>query len=641
MNLDYNNLLNSSGFLNYPELSKEVFKGMNNPSVKIILKKDYTKNTLNLFNRIIFCFNSIIHKLYNNLSVSYSANFERIKADVLKKNGLDLDYFLHSNAFLNLPEISKLVFDLIKQPNFKFLVPKQQNNVPDDSFMNRIYFVYSSIQHNLWLTFSSSYCNKFKTAATKVSDAITSKINKQTDKIKKQKEKEDKKDKLKENNFVKSTNEKYLEINLKQEEFKNTKVSTEKLAEQIELITKKTSPEHLDIEKKGKEKDHIKLEISKNEKKMDALTSEISNLDKEISNLHEGVNGLKSDQSNSFLNIFKNEEGKTQLANNIKAQEASLEIKKNNLTEKTTELNTLISSTKVLKKEFNKIPKKIKNIEIKIDEKLKSSKQEHAEKTKRLNLLTNFLNDLQNDFKEHLLEDENKSLYDSLVKRDKPAFSEPEMVFINELINGKTKETDTKTETKKPETPENKPEKKIDLPLKPEIIKTAACCIVEKFKQFNPKLSTILESFLSRFNEKDILSFDEKDGNFSIKLQKTLKLWVSRTTDADPEGGSILLFGMQTLVEGKINEKNIQFTNGFEVYCKSNWPLGLLTANVYSFSEKNQDQFDLTAGKIGFTKSETLSIADTINKWKSPKLAEVVVGDHVHFLNEKLVKVAF
>lgn len=163
--------------------------------------------------------------------------------------------------------------------------------------------------------------------------------------------------------------------------------------------------------------------------------------------------------------------------------------------------------------------------------------------------------------------------------------------------------------------------------------------IISEF--IHPNMAKIWETFFSNFESDKIVAwnFSEKTGHFTIHLKNPLKFWIpaSKTTSNDPRPGSILIFGINNKVEGRLNtdKKSIDFTHGFKIYCK--YKIGFLTipvmVDVYSFAYKNEDNVIFEAGKAGVSEKRSKSLDKYLTSWANP--SNVVSGDHELYLKIK------
>ena len=157
----------------------------------------------------------------------------------------------------------------------------------------------------------------------------------------------------------------------------------------------------------------------------------------------------------------------------------------------------------------------------------------------------------------------------------------------------------------------------------------------------HPNMAKIWKTFFSNFDQDKIVrwSFSEKTGAFSIILKSPLKFWVpaSKANSAEPRPGSILIFGINNKVEGRLNseKKSMEFTTGFNIYCR--YKMGFLTipimVDVYNFTYKNEDLIILEAGKAGISEKRNKSLEKYLVAWENKE--HVVQGDYEAFLKLK------
>ncbi len=175
-----------------------------------------------------------------------------------------------------------------------------------------------------------------------------------------------------------------------------------------------------------------------------------------------------------------------------------------------------------------------------------------------------------------------------------------------------------------------------------EEVNTAKTEALEKISEFvHPHIAEIWKNFFSNFDQDKIVSwnFSEKTGQFSMTLKSPLKFWIpaSKNATSEPRPGSILIFGMNNKVEGRLNQqkKSIEFSKGFNIFCK--YKIGFFTVpimvDVYSFTYKNRDVIILEAGKGGIAEKRSKSLDKYLNSWSEPN--HVVLGDYEAYLNLK------
>lgn len=159
-------------------------------------------------------------------------------------------------------------------------------------------------------------------------------------------------------------------------------------------------------------------------------------------------------------------------------------------------------------------------------------------------------------------------------------------------------------------------------------------------KKISPDMAKIWETYLANFDEQAVRywSYSERTGNFSVELNQPLKLYIPpRPKKDEPPSGSILIFGLNGFVKGKLdaNLRNIQFDEGFYVYTK--YKMGFLTlpvtAQIFNFTYLDHANIQIEAGKGGVTQKRLKSTNDYLKAWNSPH--NVVNGDHVVFLEKR------
>lgn len=158
--------------------------------------------------------------------------------------------------------------------------------------------------------------------------------------------------------------------------------------------------------------------------------------------------------------------------------------------------------------------------------------------------------------------------------------------------------------------------------------------------KISPDMAKIWETYLANFDEKAVKgwSYSEHSGNFFVELNQPLKLYIPPKPKKDePASGSILIFGLNGSVRGKIdaNLRNIQFDEGFYVYTK--YKMGFLTlpvtAQIFNFTYLDRANIQIEAGKGGITQKRLKSTNDYLKAWNSPH--NVVHGDHSAFLEKR------
>lgn len=166
--------------------------------------------------------------------------------------------------------------------------------------------------------------------------------------------------------------------------------------------------------------------------------------------------------------------------------------------------------------------------------------------------------------------------------------------------------------------------------------------ILEKISEYiAPEMAEIWKTFFSNYESDKIIEwkFSDNTGFFSIRLKSPMKLWVpaSKASSSEPRPGSILIFGLNNKVEGRLNyeKKSIEFQKGFQIFCK--YKLGFLKVpimvEVYSFSYKNRDSIILEAGKGGMSEKRSRPLEKYLLSWGQKD--HVVYGDHENYLNQK------
>lgn len=165
--------------------------------------------------------------------------------------------------------------------------------------------------------------------------------------------------------------------------------------------------------------------------------------------------------------------------------------------------------------------------------------------------------------------------------------------------------------------------------------------MIETFStKISPDMAKIWETYLSNFNEQAVKrwSYSEATGHFFVELHEPLKLYIPPKPKKDePQSGSILIFGLNRCVKGKLDSKtkNIQFDEGFCIYTK--YKMGFLTlpitAQVFNFTYLDHANIQIEAGKGGVTQKRLKSTKDYLKAWNSPH--NVVTGDHASFLEKR------
>lgn len=160
-------------------------------------------------------------------------------------------------------------------------------------------------------------------------------------------------------------------------------------------------------------------------------------------------------------------------------------------------------------------------------------------------------------------------------------------------------------------------------------------------EKVHPNMAKIWETFFSNFEQDKIIAwhFSEETGHFSIQLKSPLKFWVpaSKSQIKEPRPGSILIFGPNNKVEGRLNpsKRKIEFSKGFQIYCK--YKIGFftmpITVDVYNLTYQNEQMITLEAGFAGFSEKRGKSLEKFLSTWFNPD--NVVTGDYEPYLNRK------
>jgi len=159
-------------------------------------------------------------------------------------------------------------------------------------------------------------------------------------------------------------------------------------------------------------------------------------------------------------------------------------------------------------------------------------------------------------------------------------------------------------------------------------------------RTISPDMAKIWDTYLANFDEQAVhrWSYSEHTGNFFIELRQPLKLYIPPKPKKDePPSGSILIFGLNGFVKGKLDShlRNIQFDEGFYVYTK--YKMGFLTlpvtAQIFNFTYLDHANIQIEAGKGGITQKRLKSTNDYLKAWNSPH--HVVNGDHAAFLEKR------
>ncbi len=682
--MNFQQLLDSNDFLYYPKLSSDIFKAMESFDGVVVLDPLYDEATSNLA-KIGILFKACIHTLCLNLSPYYSARFEQVKANILKRDIIHFNYFEKNNAFLNVPEISNLVFTLMNDPQTEWTIPKQP--LPNEKTLyNRIAFAFASLRHTINLKLFPSFSKKFYDTTKNITDIIQ---RKKENKIIKAQEKEEKaiKDlenynkakaslisKLKNTNKIvmdgqKKIEETRMQLNLLEDPSNNNFPS------QIE-INKKT----LEIEKiekiisLDKEIEKINILNETYEKTIKGIKDKISKITNEFTYTTRIHLGIAIDQTtidelkvyNETLIEHEEELGISKKNSDCKLQELF------NLKKDEVHLNKIDSQ-----KKLNKLKNEIEEIKKQLDSDLKEKRNKIFKLNAKLKTKKSKVKNNEELLKRYI--ENEKELYDKLIAETPDIFS-PEIEAVQSAEKADTlgikilANEDQTIENKEPiekepiekEPIEKEPiEKELikNVPIKTEdrvyhstnpfaqdipLIETKAEPILTKkiellniFDSYNKPVSKIVESFLSRFPEDDILSVKKVNDEFKIYIKKPMKLWVPKIDLDDPIGGSILIFENEFHV--KPFSKGFHFTKGFLVYSQVT-KLGiskLMTANIYNILENQPNNFTIEAGMDIFlvgrqAEQRAIKFDQTIERWGSSNISEVVEGDHVEFLNKKL-----
>jgi hypothetical protein len=157
----------------------------------------------------------------------------------------------------------------------------------------------------------------------------------------------------------------------------------------------------------------------------------------------------------------------------------------------------------------------------------------------------------------------------------------------------------------------------------------------------HPSMAKIWNTFFSNFDPDKITdwNFSEKTGLFVLRLKSPLKFWIpaSKNNLNEPRPGSILIFGINNKVTGRLNhqKRSIEFDQGFNIYCK--YKMGFFTipmmVDVYSFTYKNDEIIIVEAGKAGVSEKRSKSLEKYLSAWFNPN--NVIVGDYEVYLNHK------
>ena len=155
----------------------------------------------------------------------------------------------------------------------------------------------------------------------------------------------------------------------------------------------------------------------------------------------------------------------------------------------------------------------------------------------------------------------------------------------------------------------------------------------------HPNMAKIWEAFFSNFDQDDITAwnFSEETGQFSITLKKPLQFFVpaSKSQSKEPRPGSILVFGSDNKVEGRLNrfKKDIEFFKGFQIHCK--YKIGFIslpvTVDVYHLTYQNDEMIVLEAGRAGLSEKRGKSLEKYLVTWFNPD--NVVTSDFDAYLN--------
>lgn len=679
--MDFQTLLDSNQFLNYPKLSTDIFNALNVPDGVVVLDANYTTSN-GLFAKIRLLFNSIIHKLRLNLSASYSTRFEQVKAGILNRDITHYNYFEKSNAFLNVPKISKLIFKVMNKPD-KNIVPSENLAPNTNTLYNRITFALSSLRHNINLKISNNYVTKFTNASNKISNAIKlnkiiaiSKTNRKQKKIDskqiklatKQKEAESKT-----NDFICALNKRCEHSHDANNNITKLKLEISELEKQLEVFNEGFTLTHQEVTNKKQTLEKIEGKSSENEILIEKLEKTVNEIKTVIDNLEKTIisqkNSLKAFQEELVSVIYKCEVEAAKLFNrplnrdlpkeleiiseNLKNNEGVLKSYQTQHIDETEKLRACKNNKKSFAKEIKTFEKEIEKLNELILSEANHIQEKIIELTEELENEKCKLQSSKKAISGYIKI--NQTIFDTVRKISdngldpilKTLFDEEKNEQISIIPTAqKIEEIKEQLLPKKPiesviniEKSEFIVEPEIEN-IKVEKPKTKHSEIIDFFNTYNKPVSALLTSFLSRFPEEDVLDIIKKDNEFVIHLKKPMQLWVPQKDINDPVGGSILLFGIENEVQGKLSNNGFVFTKGFEIYSKhQTW--GLVTPNIYSILEEKPGLFAIEAGmNVPFlgkqAETRPIQLAELTKIWGSAEISEVVQGSYIDFLNRKL-----
>jgi len=664
--MNFQQLLDSNDFLYYPKLSSDIFKAMESSDGIVVLDPHYDEADSHLA-KIGILFKACIHTLCLNLSPFYSERFEQVKANILKRDIIHFNYFEKNNAFLNVPEISNLVFTLMNEADKKWAISVKP--LPNEkTFYNRIAFAFASLRHSINLKLFSSYSKKFYDTTKSITDI--SQRRKENKIIKAQ----EKKEKIIKDQEIYNKAKDYLISELK----KTNKIvaddqkKIEEIKMQLDLLedpSNSDSPAQLEILKKT-------FEIEKIEKII-ALDKEIDKI-KTLNETHEEtIRGIKdkiSKITNEFTYITRNRLGLTINQTTIDElkvydetlieHEMELGISRKTMDSKLQELFNLKKDEVHLnkiesQKKINKLKNEIEEIKKQVDSDLKEKRNEIFKLNAKLKTKKSKVKNNEELLKRYI--ENEKELYDKLIA-EKPDIFFPEIeneikiaekaaaigieILANEDQTIEKKEAVDKEPIKNEERVYHSTnpfaQNIIQIEPKAEPILSKKTELLNILTSYNKSVSKVLESFLSRFPEDNILSVNKLNDELKIKLNKPMKLWVPKIDLDDPIGGSILIFENEFHV--KLLSIGFLFTKGFLVYSQvTKFGISkLMTANIYNILENQPNNFTIEAGMDIFmvgrqAEQRKILLDQTIERWGSPNISEVLEGDHVEFLNKKLL----
>lgn len=665
--MNFQQLLDSNDFLYYPKLSSDIFNAMEKPEGIVVLDPHYDEADSHLA-KIGILFKACIHTLCLNLSPFYSERFEQVKANILKRDIIHFNYFEKNNAFLNVPEISNLVFTLMNKADKKWAISVKP--LPNEkTFYNRIAFAFASLRHTINLKLFSSYSKKFYDTTKNITEII-------------RKEKQDK---------MNEAQEKEARIIRKNERYEKAKASlishlkaknkivldeTKRIDElkiKLSLLegpnVDNNHPSKIEIDNKNLEIEKIKKQITLDDE-IQNINSLIETHEKSIKEIKDKISKIENESYYKTAKWFNYPISQTTIdelktytdkiiehENELKTNKANKDIKLQELFNSKKDeihLSKLESFKKIenIKIEIDQIQKqlnidlrekKIKIIELKTELKIKESTVENTEE-----LINQYI----------LYE---KKIYDKLISETPDIFF-PEIeneikiaekaaaigieILANEDQTIEKKEAVDKEPIKNEDRVYHSTnpfaQNIIQIEPKAEPILSKKTELLNILTSYNKSVSKVLESFLSRFPEDNILSVNKLNDELKIKLNKPMKLWVPKIDLDDPIGGSILIFENEFHV--KLLSKGFLFTKGFLVYSQvTKFGISkLMTANVYNILENQPNNFTIEAGMDIFmvgrqAEQRKILLDQTIERWGSPNISEVVEGDHVELLNKKLL----